>query len=102
MHSQLYLLWQCNFIEKLFSLFLFYGIFSAIASSTSSIIQSQVQAVSNSTQQSSQQNISTANNNHLMFSIKNDGSVASSSISATSTLGNIASDIVVTWWAWFE
>ncbi|XP_031633132.1 negative elongation factor A [Contarinia nasturtii] len=50
------------------------------ASSTSTIIQSQAQAVSNS-----QQNPVTSNNNHLVFSIKNDGNVVSSSIGASST-----------------
>lgn len=51
-----------------------------VASSTSTIIQSQAQAVSNS-----QQNTVTSNNNHLVFSIKNDGNVVSSSIGASST-----------------
>lgn len=49
-----------------------------VTSSTSNIAQSQAQVVS-------QPNTVTSNNNHLVFSIKNDGNVVSTPIGASST-----------------
>lgn len=53
--------------------------------SSSNIMQSSAQVVSNSTQNSNQQSTPASNNNHIVFSIKSDGNVASSSIAASAT-----------------
>lgn len=62
------------------------------AISTSNIIQSQTQLISNSTpNNTNQQNTSTSNNSHLVFSIKNEGNVASSSAPLLVSLPNASS-----------
>lgn len=64
------------------------------AISTSTIIQSQSQIISNNnnnSNQNNQQNTTTSNNSHLVFSIKNDGNIASSSTPLLVSLPNASS-----------
>lgn len=62
-----------------------------VAISTSNNLQNQTQIISNSSQTNNQQNTTTSNNSHLVFSIKSEGNVVSSSAPLLVSLPNASS-----------